>query len=439
MGSYRQGWALSAGVLGLALSQAAQADFIGDSKADLELRTFYENLNNRDADKPSVKELGQGGIFKFKSGFTEGPVGFGVDAIGLLGLRLDGGGRDGKPGSRAPSNDGIFPFEHGGNADHSFGKAGVTGKALVSKTELDIGTLMPSLPVARTNDGRLLPQIYQGGQLTSKDLDGLTLTAGRLNHTKTRASTDDVPLSISGSAEGSNKFYFAGGDWQATENLKLQYYYGQLQELYRQHFLGLTHAWALPVGSLNTDLRYFHSGSDGNNGSAHGREDGYLSNGYWRAGDSSTGEVDNDLWSALFTYGLQGHEVSLGYQHLSGDSDFPWLNQGGGSDPYLITNMLVNKFSAAGERIWQAGYAYNFKAVGLPGLKASVVYNKGDHIATAGQDAEEWERDFRIDYKIPEGPFKGLGLTYRNGKFKSNDSDSRDEHRLYLSYTFSLL
>ena len=48
---------------------------------------------------------GQGFILNYQSGFTQGTVGFGVDALGLLGVRLDGGGRAGKSGltaSRAP-------------------------------------------------------------------------------------------------------------------------------------------------------------------------------------------------------------------------------------------------------------------------------------------------------------------------------------------------
>ena len=440
MGNYRNRLVLSAGFVALAMGQAAHADFIKDSKATLELRNFYENLNNRESDKTSVKEWGQGAIFKFQSGYTEGLVGFGIDAIGMYGVRLDGGGRQGKPGqSREPSVSGVFPYTHGGHAEHDFSKGGLTGKMKISETDLHIGALQPNMPVAVTNDGRMLPQIYKGGQLTSKEFEGLTLTAGRLDHTKTRASSDDVPFSIGGASEQSNKFYFGGADWKVTDDLTLQYYYGQLKDFYKQHFLGLKHNWELPVGALKTDLRYFHSDSDGKNGSSHGRGDGYVSGGYWNDGDPDRGEVDNDLWSAKLAYSLYGHEFSVGYQHLTGDSDFPWLNPGGGADPYLITNMLVNKFSAAGERTWQVGYAYNFKEAGIDGLKALVVYNKGDHIDTAGSSNEEWERDFRIDYVIPEGRFKGLGVTYRNGVFRSNDSDDRDEHRFYVTYTFSLL
>ncbi|EGH35606.1 OprD family outer membrane protein, partial [Pseudomonas syringae pv. japonica str. M301072] len=43
------------------------------------------------------------------------------------------------------------------------------------KTELKVGEWMPVLPILRSDDGRSLPQTFQGGQITSKEIDGLTL------------------------------------------------------------------------------------------------------------------------------------------------------------------------------------------------------------------------------------------------------------------------
>src|SRR5690606_25045754 len=227
-------------------------------------------------------------------------------------------------------------------------------------TELRLGTLQPKLPVVTFNDGRLLPQLFEGGQITSSEIDGLTLTAGQLEHAKGRSSTDSRGLSIGGANSGAtrqfvNTFYFAGGDYKITKDLTAQYYYGNLEEFYKQHFLGLVHNYALGGGNLKTDLRYFHSDADGKNGSASGRAEGYRSNGYY-GGGVTTGEVDNQTWSALFTYSHSGHELSAGYQQVEGDSAFPFLNQGDGSTAYLITDRQIGKFLNAGERTWLAGY-----------------------------------------------------------------------------------
>lgn len=64
---------------------------------------------------------------------------------------------------------------------------------------------------------------------------------------------------------------------------------GNLEDFYKQHFLGLIHNYALGGGNLKTDLRYFYSTSDGKNSSESGRAEGYRSNGYWTVGDSKRG------------------------------------------------------------------------------------------------------------------------------------------------------
>lgn len=441
--------------LGVVAQYADAAGFIDDSKASLGLRNFYYDLDakNTTNNNAAANEWGQGFILNYTSGFTQGTVGFGLDAIGLVGVKLDGGGYNTKADrSRTPGA--LFPLDSDGSAVDHYGKAGVTAKARLSKTEARLGTLQPKLPVVNFNDGRLLPQTFEGGQVTSNEIDGLTLTAGKLESTKTRSSTDDTGLRIGGAtnasgatssaapgAADSNAFYFAGGDYKLTKDLTAQYYYGNLEDFYKQHFLGLIHTLALPAGSLKTDLRYFDSSADGKNGSTAGRADGYRSSGYWAAGDSKAGEVDNRTWSALFTYSLSGHALSAGYQQVSGNSAFPFLNQGDGSTAYLITDRQIGKFLSAGERTWLAEYGYDFASAGVPGLKATITYLSGDSIDSAQSDRKEWERDLRLDYTLQNGPLKGLGLSWRNASLRSNVATTTDvdENRLIVSYSLPLL
>ena len=434
--------AVFAGTLGLALAGTAQAAFVEDSTASLTLRNFYYDLNTKNTanNNGEANEWGQGFIFNYQSGYTDGTVGFGVDAIGLLGVKLDSGGTNSKASrDRTPGQ--LFPLDSDGSAVDDYSKAGVTAKVKLSKTEARLGTLQPKLPVVTFNDGRLLPQLFEGGQITSNEIDGLTLTAGQLEHAKGRSSTDDTGLRIGGASgdADTNKFYFAGGDYKVSKDLTAQYYFGNLEDFYEQHFVGLVHNWALPVGALKSDLRYFDSSSDGKNASATGRGEGYRSSGFWKAGDTNAGEVDNQTWSALFTYSLNGHSLDLGYQQVGGDSDFPFLNQGDGSTSYLITDRQIGKFQNAGERTWLTGYAYDFAKAGVPGLKASVVYLSGDNIDAPSGENKEWERDFRLDYVLQDGALKGLGFSWRNASLRGNDSADRDENRLIASYTLPLL
>ncbi|MDD0977512.1 OprD family porin [Pseudomonas fontis] len=447
--------ALAITLVGLG-NQAIAAGFIEDSKATLNLRNFYFNSDNREsrdnvgnaAYTNQAREWGQGLQLNYVSGFTQGTIGVGLDAIGLVGLNLDSGGRAGKAGiDRTPGA--LFPLDSDGRAEDSYGKAGVTGKVRLSKTELRLGTLQPKLPVINFNDGRLLPQTFNGGQVTSTEIDGLTLTAGQLESTKTRSSTDDIGLRIGGATRpngtpastalaDSNKFIFAGGDYKISKDLTAQYYYASLEDFYQQHFVGLIHTLAIGPGALKTDLRYFNSSSDGKNGSAAGRAEGYKSSGYWRAGDSHAGEVDNNTWSALFTYSLGAHALSAGYQQVSGDSAFPFVNQGDGATAYLITDRQIGKFLSSGERTWLAEYGYDFASVGVPGLKTTITYLSGDNIETASNDRKEWERDLRIDYVLQSGALKGLGFSWRNASLRGNASSDLDENRLIVSYSLPL-
>ncbi|WP_054056755.1 OprD family porin [Pseudomonas asplenii] len=427
--------ALAAG--GSLLGLPAYADLLSDSHAKLSMRNFYFNSDNRDGTaKPSkTEDWAQGFLLDFRSGYTDGLIGFGVDATAMMGITLDSGRGRHNGSSMIPSD--------GERAAHQWGSAGVTAKMRLSQSELRVGQLMPKVPVLVASDGRLLPQTFQGVQLQSRELDNLTFIGGALNRARGRASTDLTGMAVSGGTRESDRFYFAGADYRATDSLLLQYYMGQLQDYYQQHFAGLNHTLSLnDYGSLTTDLRYFRTGSQGANGSASGRRQGYKVGGYTAEGD---GEIDSDLWSAAFTYRLRGHALALGYQSVSQGSNFVQLNQGsidkgaGGSSLYLWTDKMLLSFTRAGERTGFAQYGYDFAELGVPGLQASVMYLKGDNIQTAsGVDQSEWERDFSLEYVIQSGTFKGLGIVWRNGEAHSEATRNGDQNRLIINYTLAL-
>jgi hypothetical protein len=85
---------LGAGSMALALPLSSQAaGFVEDAKVDLNLRNYYINRNFVDPSNAQSKaeEWTQSFILDTRSGFTEGPVGFGVYVLGLYALKLDGG------------------------------------------------------------------------------------------------------------------------------------------------------------------------------------------------------------------------------------------------------------------------------------------------------------------------------------------------------------
>ena len=297
--------------------QAAAAGFIEDSKASVSSRTLYFDNDQRDGGADQ-RETATGLKFDYKSGFTQGVVGFGIDAQALVGIHLDGGR------GHHPNNNSFVPSDSDGSAVSNWSSASANAKARFSKTEAHLGgALSPNLPILIASDGRLLPQTFEGGTVTSKEIDNVTFNAGQLEHATGRASTNSTGLAVNGGTEESNKFRFGGADWKVTKDLTLQYYYANLEDYYKQHFLGLLHVYPISEGqSFKTDLRYFDSSSDGKNGQA-----GYRFNnngGYAK----NAGEVDNKTWSAMFTYTLGGSAVMLGHQRVNDDGGFVWVNQG---------------------------------------------------------------------------------------------------------------
>ncbi|HSX72297.1 MAG TPA: OprD family outer membrane porin, partial [Pseudomonas sp.] len=167
------------------LSQAA--GFVEDAKVNLNLRNYYINRNFVDESPQNyAEEWTQNFILDARSGYTEGTVGFGVDALGMLSIKLDGG--------RGTAGTQLIPVHDDGRPADEWGRLAVAGKARFSKTELKVGEWMPVLPILRADDGRSLPQTFQGGQITSQEIAGLTLYGGqfRQNSPRNDGSLEDM-------------------------------------------------------------------------------------------------------------------------------------------------------------------------------------------------------------------------------------------------------
>lgn len=447
--------------MGVLAQQASAAGFIDDSKASISSRTLYFDGDNRDhgpsaANRISQADQRQTGTalkFDFLSGYTQGTVGFGLDVQGVVGVTLGGGQ---SPHSAATVNT-VSPVDSDGNPVDNWGRLGANGKLKFSKTEVKAGNaLAPNLPILVSNDGRLIPATYQGATITSKELDAVTFTAGRLNREMGRASSNWAAIGAGGT-RGSDGFSFGGADWKVTKDLTLQYYYAKLEDYYTQNFLGLTHVFQIaPDQAFKTDLRYFNSDSDGANGSdtRYSYRNGYNTGG--------RGEVDNNTWSAAFTYTLGGHSLTLGHQQVSDDGGMAFVNNGniadgrgrgegeGGSSVYLYTDIMVNNFTRAGENSTFGIYSYDFAKLGVPGLKATWTYVSGKDIrgiggAGAAQSRtryDEWESDYRVDYTLQSGALKGLGFSLRKAVYRTElpvaTQADVDQLRFYVNYTYAL-
>ncbi|MEX6504407.1 OprD family porin [Pseudomonas zhanjiangensis] len=404
-----------------ALVQAGEGGFIEDSSATLTARNYYFSRDYADIVGPSqqskAEEWAQGFILNFKSGYTPGPLGVGVDAIGLLGLKLDS--------SPDRINTGLLPVTDEGRAADDYSRLGAALKLRVSKTELKIGEQQLVLPILYFGDIRLLPPTYQGVSLVSNEIAGMTLQGGQLRSTSLRNEAGDeelgamvgfVPRRQAGQLVTSDRFNYAGADYAFNANrTAVGAWYAQLEDLYNQRYFSLKHSQPLGDWVLGASLGYFDSSEDG---------------------EQLIGQLDNQAAFTLLSARYGAHTVYLGYQAMFGDDGLPRV--------FANVSPLGNEvptftFDSADERSWQVRYDYDFAALGVPGLVAGVRYLRGDNVDTGrGFEGKEWERDLDIGYVVQGGPLKGLGVKVRNVTARANYRTDVDENRLVFNYSWNL-
>ncbi|KIH82710.1 OprD family outer membrane porin [Pseudomonas batumici] len=442
-------------LMGAALASVtlyAHADFINDSHADVTLLNRYLNqdgqgISGSTAKAKSYHDWGQGFQFDFKSGYTEGTIGVGLDLQAFYGLKLDSGGDldDKTHQGRYPGS--MFPLENGKSADQ-FGVLSPTFKARFLKDELRVGTLYQNNPMLANTDGRLYRQTNTGAQLVSKDLDNFTFTVGDITQTKIRNETGDTGMITAGGTKKSDRFLYGGADYAGIPGTTLSAWYSNLSDYYQQAFLGAKRHDALPVGAIDSDFRAYRSLGVGANADGDSQ---YAGAGYYGNG-LTKGRINQSTISLMESYSLAGHTIGLGAQKNSGSSDFPYLDSGlnsgasmqgpgSGADTPALTNMQLNKFQHAGERSWLAQYKYDFAQLGVDGLVFATTYVHGDQIRTPSDpNAKEWERDISLAYNVPSGELKGLGVRWQNAHASPDITGAtiQDENRFYVSYVVPL-
>ncbi|PJI35515.1 OprD family outer membrane porin [Acinetobacter pseudolwoffii] len=400
---------------------AANADFIDDSNVQLKFKNFY--LDRQYQDDASSRNWGswsQGVTLDAKSGYHDigGGVQVGADLLIQHAFRLNG--RDNNP-------DWVLPHEGPGKGQKdNFGKVGATLKAKVSQTELKVGELLPVSPVLVFDPSRQLLTTYSGAWLESKDLKDTKLTLAYIDGINNRYDnqfrdlTKFAPPSFYDTGAEADGMWIAGIDHQLTKEVGASYWYADVQDIYQQHYLGVNYKTALGEKTkLDSHIRYFDNSE---------------------SGDKLYGEIDNQAVSVAAKVNHGAHTVGVGYQQMFGDSAFPTLG-GWVPQPYLA-NWGVATFTAPEEKSWHVSYGYDFSEVGLKGLNATAIYFKGyDQQGTGayqGQNFNTDEVNAIVNYTVPEGKLKGLGVQgmYIDVNFANPAKPDLQEYRVATTYTY---
>ncbi|UVK99904.1 OprD family porin [Pseudomonas sp. B21-048] len=395
-------------------AMAEEAGFVEGAKVNLNLRNFYINRNFTNPTKTQGKaeEWTQSFILDAKSGFTQGTVGFGMDVLGLYSVKLDGG--KGTGGTQ------LLPLDHDGRPADNFGRTNVAFKAKLSQTEVKVGEWMPVLPILRSDDGRSLPQTFRGGQITSKEIDSLTLYGGQFRANSPRDDSSMSDMSMTGkTAFKSDRFNFQGGEYVFNDKrTQIGLWNAELKDIYSQQYVNLIHTQPLGDWTLGANLGFFYGKDDGN---------------------ARAGELDNKTWSGLFSAKYGGNTFYVGLQKLTGDS--AWMRVNGTSGGTLANDSYNASYDNAKEKSWQLRHDYNFAALGVPGLTLMNRYISGDNVHTATtSDGKEWGRESELGYTVQSGTLKDLNVKWRNSTIRRDFSNNEfDENRLIVNYPISLL
>ncbi|EJN19088.1 outer membrane porin, OprD family [Pseudomonas sp. GM78] len=399
----------------LVLSANSHAEgFVDDAKASLNLRNFYINRNFVDGNYPQAKaeEWTQSFILDARSGYTTGTVGFGLDVLGLYSIKLDG--------AKGSANTQLLPVHDDGRPADDFGRLGVALKAKISNTEFKAGEWAPALPVLRSDDGRSLTQTFRGAQLTSRELNGLTLYGGqfRANSPRNDASMED--MFMAGRADAtSDRFNFGGAEYQFNEKkTQVGVWYSELADIYQQRYFNLTHSQPAGNWVLGANLGYFA-----------GEENG----------KALAGDLENRALSAMLSAKVGAHTFYLGGQRMFGDN--AWMRVNGTAGTSLANDSYNSSYDAAQERSWQVRYDHDFVDLGMPGLTLMTRYINGSnaHVG-AVSDGKEWGRESELAYVVQSGVAKNLSVRWRNSTLRRDYSTLEfDENRVIVSYPLSLL
>jgi imipenem/basic amino acid-specific outer membrane pore len=421
----------------MASSQDESKGFIDDSSLKLKTRFEYMNRDFKNgASNPSSgtagyrQDSGLSQLLTYESGFTQGIVGFGLDAMAMGSVKLDGG--SGKRGN------GLFANDSDGNPEKSQGKVGGAVKMRLSDTTLKYGQQFVASPVFATDDSRLIPEVATGTLLTSKEIKGLELSAGRF--TALSKQTGMARDSIGGVADedGNHGKGLSGGinifgaSYAFTDNFTAALAASDAEEYFKKYYANLN--LTLPINdeqSLNFDLNAYKTKGDKRGDTIDFLGDGVLG-------------VDNNLWSLAAAYSLGAHKFTLAYQQSSGDNAY-YYGVDGNSTIFVSNSIQISDFVGREEKSYQARYDLNMATYGVPGLSFMTRYVMGDNIKTNGLgEGKENEWNLESKYVVQEGPAKDLSFRARFANYRSNGaysayaSDNYDT-RLIIEYPLSIL
>ncbi|UCZ83436.1 OprD family porin [Pseudomonas sp. L5B5] len=428
--------ALGLGPMVATAAEERPEGFIEGSSLNVLLRNYYFNRDDRKGQSSPTgngysETWAQAVIGKFESGFTQGTVGFGLDAFVMQAFKLDAGtGRSGGKGSF-----GMMPVNGANEPLDSYGKVGGAAKLRVMDTVVKVGDVFPMTPVVHYGDSRLMPQSFRGFTLENTSISDLKLQGGRLHamsQPNQSSLRDGFVTFYKGKVDSPWVGYF-GGDYQLNPNLSFSLYGSRLKDAWDQRYFGVSGKYPLSSEfTLFSAFNYYNVVDEGR---------------------KQLGDLNNNIWSAKVGATFGAHTLALSHQRNNGSNPFDYLRQ---SDSIFLDNSVqYSDFNAPKERSWMLRYDLDMQTLGVPGLTFMARYGRGRGADYSGANAmymqrdaagdpltgqRRWERDIEAKYVFQSGQLKDLSLRIRQATVRSSRFESDlEEFRLIVEYPLALL
>ncbi|WP_336331666.1 OprD family porin [Pseudomonas putida] len=419
---------------------------IEGSQLELRNRNFYFNRDFRngasngqgdnaarpaDTRKGYREEWAHGVMLGLTSGFTQGPLGLGLDAHAQIGLKLDSG--PGRTGTL------LLPVSHNRqrNAEvaDDYSHAGAALKVRALGSELKWGEMRTSTPVFTTADSRLLPEMATGFYLRNDAVPDLQLEAGHFTAYRDFTSSNaDDSLRTRYSDVEVRSLDFVGATYQVNETLSVRLFHARAEDNWLQNYLNINQDVPFsPTSGLDLDLHLYRTDDTGR---------------------ALSGQVDNTSWSLAGAWRQGAHRITLAYQQIDGDTPFDYV---GGLSIDLANSVQISDFNAPGMKSRQARYDLNLAGYGIPGLNFMTRYVTGSEASDqhwrpgrryAGgalssyglyHGAKWHELDLELRYVVQQGPARDLSIRTRVATYRGNheaqvDLPDINEVRLIVEY-----
>ena len=403
-----------------ASEQSESKGFIDDAEGSVLFRTGFIDRDKKNGAADN-RSSAQSTIVKLESGFTKGTVGVGVGVVGDWSFKL---------GRNDNSNNNMIPRDANGNPHDQWTRGGGFVKARVSNTTAVFGTQVLDLPVFASNTGRMVPEYFDGLLVTSREIKGLELTAGKF--TKNQMS-DQI------STDGNNlkRAYVWGAKYKVNDALTTSYFGLDSKDKLERHFVNANYKQALANdASLTYDFSGYHTKWDKGADASSARPD--------LTKDSN--DRSNNIWALSGTYSQGPQAVMLAYQQSTGNTGYAYNENADGFQSIYLPNSYLSDFNGRGEKSVQVQYNLDFSKFGVPGLNWTTAYVYGWDIDTKTTDnAKESEIFNQVKYTVQDGFAKDASLRVRYSHYRADSAYTNDyympdtnEWRIFLDIPVNL-